>query len=69
MKGTDGRQRVDASALLAFELIIPNDSTFQDIEDKMSIIYNKMYVMTNENEILTELQSLLLAKMGYNKNY
>ena len=64
MKGTDGRQRVDASALLDFELIIPNDSTIQEMEDKLSIIYNKMYMMTNETEKLTELQSLLLAKMG-----
>ena len=64
MKGTDGRQRVDASALLAFELIIPNDSTFQEMEDNLSIMYNKMYVMTKETEKLTELQSLLLAKMG-----
>lgn len=64
MKGTDGRQRVDAQALMDFEVAIPEDSTLHKSENNLSKMYYQMYLVTKENEKLTELQSLLLAKMG-----
>ncbi len=64
MKGTDGRQRVDATSLLNYKIVIPNDITLQIIENSLSDLYNQMYLRTKENSKLAELQSLLLAKMG-----
>ena len=64
MKGTDGRQRVDATALLGHEMVIPEEKTLREIEHDLSKLYNKMHILTIENKKLTELQSLLLAKMG-----
>ena len=64
MKGTDGRQRVDATALLGHEMVIPEEKSLREIEHDLSKLYNKMHILTIENKKLTELQSLLLAKMG-----
>ncbi len=64
MKGTDGRQRVDATALLGYEMIIPEGNVLRKIENDLSRLYNQMHIVTKENSKLTELQSLLLAKMG-----
>ena len=64
MKGTDGRQRVDAVSLLNYKLVIPDNITIQVIEKDLSNLYNQMRLLTKENSKLTELQSLLLAKMG-----
>ena len=64
MKGTDGRQRVDANALLGYEIAIPDINTLREIEDDLSKLFHQMHILTNENREITELQSLLLAKMG-----
>ena len=64
MKGTDGRQRVDAKALLDYEMVIPEGNMLRKIENDLSRLYNQMHIVTKENSKLTELQSLLLAKMG-----
>ena len=64
MKGTDGRQRVDATALLGYEMVIPDGNMLRKIENDLSRLYNQMHIVTKENSKLTELQSLLLAKMG-----
>ena len=64
MKGTDGRQRVDAISLLDYEMLIPEDKILRKIESDLSKLHYQMYLITKENFKLTELQSLLLAKMG-----
>lgn len=64
MKGTDGRQRVEASALSLYEMVIPGNSILADIENDLSKLYIDMHLKTKENSKLSELQSLLLAKMG-----
>ena len=64
MKGTDGRQRVDSNALLGYEIVKPDNKTLREIEDDLSKLYHQMYLITIENIKLTELQSLLLARMG-----
>ena len=64
MKGTDGRQRVDATALIDFEMAIPKEYVLRKIENDLSKLYNQMHIATAENSTLIKLQSLLLAKMG-----
>lgn len=44
--------------------IIPSLNYIKDFELQVQIIYNNRQLLKKENEKLTELQSLLLAKMG-----
>jgi len=64
MKGTDGRQRVDHEALKHFEMILPNDLLLNKLESDLTQLYSLSYMKSKENSKLTELQSLLLARMG-----
>ena len=43
---------------------IPNKKSLQTFGNSIQIIYNDIKIKRQENEKLTELQSLLLAKMG-----
>ena len=45
-------------------IIIPNIESFKYFSSQMNILYNNLFVFKEENLKLTELQSLLLAKMG-----
>lgn len=45
-------------------IIIPNVVSFMSFSPHMDTLYNNLSVFREENEKLTELQSLLLAKMG-----
>lgn len=64
MKGSDGRQRVEANSLYNFELTLPSSEILQDIELTFEVIINLSLCLSIENTKLTELQSLLLARMG-----
>ena len=46
------------------ESLIPPNNIFDEFEDEMKVIYQHRIIVEQENEKLTELQSLLLAKMG-----
>ena len=45
-------------------VIIPNVESFINFSPHMDTLYNNLSIFREENEKLTELQSLLLAKMG-----
>jgi type I restriction enzyme S subunit len=47
-----------------FEIMIPSKDVCSDFANKVEIIYNNIVLHKQENEKLTELQSLLLVKMG-----
>lgn len=47
-----------------FEVMIPERIVYVDFSDKVNTLYNNTILYKQENEKLTELQSLLLAKMG-----
>ena len=50
-----------------FEVLIPRRDVYIDFSKKAKTLYNNKLLYTQENEKLTELQSLLLAKMGKEK--
>ena len=52
----------------AVEIIIPDEKTLMGYEDTVLPLIRMIATKQQENSKLTELQSLLLAKMG-NKNY
>ena len=64
MKGTDGRQRVDAQALLEYNMYLPINQKLIQYEKVLSTIVNLSLTYSQENYNQQELQSLLLAKMG-----
>ena len=47
-----------------FEVMIPERKVYFDFSDKVNTLYNNTILYKQENERLTELQSLLLARMG-----
>ena len=47
-----------------FEIMIPSKDVCSDFANKVEILYKSIVLHKQENEKLTELQSLLLAKMG-----
>lgn len=46
------------------EVIIPKHKTLEEFDKRMSLIINVIELKTKQNRKLTELQSLLLTKMG-----
>jgi restriction endonuclease S subunit len=51
-------------SLTQLEMPIPNKKSLQTFGNSIQIIYNDIKIKRQENDKLTELQSLLLAKMG-----
>ena len=47
-----------------FEVIIPERKVYIDFSEKVNTLYNNKILYKQENSKLTELQSLLLARMG-----
>lgn len=47
-----------------FEVMIPERKVYVDFSDKVNTLYNNTILYKQENEKFTELQSLLLARMG-----
>ena len=47
-----------------FEVLIPERKDYVDFSDKVNTLYNNTILYKQENEKLTELQSLLSARMG-----
>ncbi len=50
-----------------FGVMIPERKVYVDFSDKVNTLYNNTILYKQENEKLTELQSLLLARMGKEK--
>ncbi|MBR6797337.1 MAG: restriction endonuclease subunit S [Opitutales bacterium] len=64
MKGTDGRQRVDSSALEVYKITIPPGDELKLLERKLSSLVGLSLTYMRENKTLTKIQNLLLAKIG-----
>lgn len=47
-----------------FEIMIPLKDVYVDFSQKVETLYNTILIYSQENSKLTELQSLLLSKMG-----
>ena len=55
---------VTLNTLRCIPLIIPDECIIEDFHCIAKELISHIWNLTKENEILTELQSLLLAKMG-----
>ena len=56
--------QANANILVKYPLLIPNKESLCEYNEQMLSINRHICVIEQENELLTELQSLLLAKMG-----
>lgn len=63
MKGTDGRQRVDSSALKVYKIIIPSDEDLKILERKLSVFVGHSMMCMSENQTLKKIRNLLLTRM------
>ena len=59
-----GQPLLTQSIIYKQECLIPKQEQCIKFEEQMRIVYKQKYLIEQENEKLTELQSLLLAKMG-----
>lgn len=64
MKGTDGRQRVDSSALEVYKIAIPPGDELKLLERKLSSLVGLSLTYMRENKTLTKIQNLLLVRIG-----
>ena len=62
--GSDGRQRVETSCISAYEHPIPSEKQLAEIEKIFSRIIKVCLSKSKENQTLTQMQTLLLSKMG-----
>ena len=58
------REAITKSEIESFEIMIPPKGILKDFTNKTSPIFSHVSIQKQENLKLTELQSLLLAKMG-----
>ena len=61
------REAITKSEIESFKIIIPPTELLKNFSDKVGTIFSHVNVQKQENSKLTELQSLLLAKMGKEK--
>ena len=62
------REAITKSEIESFEIMIPPKGILKDFTNKTSPIFSHVSIQKQENLKLTELQSLLLAKMGHKYN-
>lgn len=58
------REAITKSEIESFKIIIPPTELLKSFSDKVGAIFSHVNVQKQENSKLTELQSLLLARMG-----
>ena len=58
------REAITKSEIESFEIMIPSKDILNDFMNKIDPIFSHVSLLKQENLNLTELQSLLLAKMG-----
>lgn len=64
LRSGSAQAQITINNVEAFEIMIPSKDVCSDFANKVEIIYNNIVLHKQENEKLTELQSLLLVKMG-----
>ena len=58
------QKAITIQSLLSLEILVPNSSILREFANMAHVIYRNLQIQKEENSKLTELQSLLLAKMG-----
>ena len=64
LRSGSAQAQITINNLEPFEIMIPNREVCMDFSNKVKILFQNVMTYKEENEKLTELQSLLLARMG-----
>lgn len=64
LRSGSAQAQVTINSLSSYEIIIPSNDDYREFDKLISSINKQMQIFLDENMKLTELQSLLLAKMG-----
>ena len=64
LRSGSAQAQITINNLESFEIMIPNREVCMDFSNKVKILFQNVMTYKEENEKLTELQSLLLARMG-----
>lgn len=67
LRSGSAQAQVTVSSLFPFEIIIPSTEAYTTFYNDVKILHERELLATIEIEKLTELQSLLLARMFFNK--
>ncbi|MDN0066068.1 restriction endonuclease subunit S [Bacteroides gallinaceum] len=64
LRSGSAQAQVTINSLFSYEIIIPSNDDYREFDKLISLVNKQMQILIDENMKLTELQSLLLAKMG-----
>lgn len=64
LRSGSAQAQVTINSLSAYDIIIPSNDDYREFDKLISSINKQMQIFLDENMKLTELQSLLLVKMG-----
>ena len=64
LRSGSAQAQVTINSLYSYEIIIPSNDNYKKFNKLISSVSKQKQILSNENMNLTELQSLLLAKMG-----
>ena len=64
LRSGSAQAQVTINSLYSYEIIIPSNDNYKKFNKLISSVNKQKQILSNENMKLTELQSLLLAKMG-----
>ena len=68
LRSGSAQAQVTINSLFSYEIIIPSNDDYREFDKLISSINKQMQICLDENMKLTELQSLLLVKMGQQIN-
>lgn len=64
LRSGSAQAQVTINSLYSYDIIIPSDKSYYEFNQLISPINEQKQILSDENMKLTELQSLLLVKMG-----
>ena len=67
LRSGSAQAQVTINSLYSYDIIIPSDNSYNELSKLISPINEQKQILSDEDMKLTELQSLLLAKMGQYK--
>ena len=67
LRSGSAQAQVTINSLHLYDIIIPSNNSYNEFSNLISPINEQKQILSDEDMKLTELQSLLLARMGQNK--
>lgn len=69
LRSGSAQAQVTINSLYSYEILIPSDNSYNEFSKLISPINEQKQILLDESMKLTELQSLLLARMEHEKQF